>query len=396
MTEQDVNKLFVVTPLFAANRKAAERTVVNQGGTSSGKTYSIMQLLFVMGIENAGYVITVVGQDIPNLKKGAYRDAKNILKESDALKAWFPDINESERIIKCTNGSVIEFTSYKDEQDARNGKRDVLFINEANGIPYEVFWQLDMRTRKKVFLDYNPSARFWVHEHLIGAKDVKVIISDHRKNRFLSQQQHDMIEGIKDDELWKVYARGLTGRIMGLVLKDWELCEALPEQEAWKMNAYGLDWGFTNDPTACIHVVLAHGDIWLDELIYETGMTNPQIAQRMKQEGITARDSVVADNAEMKSIAELNGMGLHVIPCVKGAGSVNVGLDILRRYRLHITRRSVGLRKEALNYKWKVDRNGEPTNEPVDAFNHAIDAVRYVVSKMLNVHPEIKGIRRMN
>lgn len=392
----EVNSLFDVSPLFTANQLATERTVVNQGGTSSGKTYSIMQLLFVLGIENAGWVLTVIGQDIPNLKKGAYRDAKTILANSEKLCEWYPDINESERIIKCVNGSVIEFTSYKDEQDARNGKRDVAFFNEANGIPYEVFWQVDMRTRFKVFLDYNPSARFWVHDNLIGKPDVKLIISDHRKNTFLLEKQHEMIEGISDPELHKVYARGLTGRIMGLVFPNWELCEELPEPYERKLNAYGLDWGFTNDPTALVNVVLAHGDLWLDERIYETGLTNDKIAERAKDEGLTRNDDIIADNAEMKSIAELNGMGLHVLPCTKGPDSINNGIDIMKRYRLHVTRRSVGLRKELLNYKWKVDKDGNETNKPVDAFNHCIDAVRYVCLKYLYVHKEVRGLVRRN
>ena len=143
----DVADILSVTPLFRANMESKERVVVNQGGTSSGKTYSIMQVLFVMGIEQAGLIMTVVGQDIPNLKKGSYRDAKALLASSSALSLWYPTINESERIIRCINGSIIEFTSYQDEQDARNGKRDVAFFNEANGISYEIFWQIYMRTR---------------------------------------------------------------------------------------------------------------------------------------------------------------------------------------------------------------------------------------------------------
>ena len=142
--------LFQTLPLYNAIINSKERTCVCQGGTASGKTYSIMQVLFTLAMEEARQVITVVGQDIPNLKVGAYRDAKTIHDSSSVLQGWFPTINEGERIIKCANGSIIEFKSYADEQDAKNGKRDYLFVNEANGISYEVFWQLDMRTRKKV------------------------------------------------------------------------------------------------------------------------------------------------------------------------------------------------------------------------------------------------------
>ena len=395
MEVDDIGNIFEVTPLFTANYNEPCRTIVNQGGTSSGKTYCIMQLLFLMGIDKPR-VITVVGQDIPNLKRGAYRDAETIMAASDELRRHYPETNKADRIIKGVNGTVIEFTSYKDAQDAKNGKRDVLFVNEANGIPYEIFWQLDMRTREKVFIDYNPSARFWVHEHVIGREGVRLIISDHRRNHFLSQQEHDKIERIEDRELWKVYARGMTGRIMGLIYTNWDIVDDLPPQEEWKLSAYGLDWGFVNDDTALVQVILAHGDLWLDELIYETGLLNPQIADRAKAEGLTERDTIIADNAEMKSIAELNGMGLHVLPCTKGAGSVNNGIDIMKRYRLHITRRSVGLRREVNNYKWKVGKDGEPTNEPTDAFNHALDACRYVCMRFLNIHRETRGLTRRN
>lgn len=209
--------MFTTSIIYQANLEATESIVVNQGGTSSGKTYSIIQLLFTLAIACPMQVITVVGQDIPNLKKGAYRDAKTIYSNSKDLQQWFGKPNETDRVFTCTNGSIIEFTSYQDEQDAKSGKRDYLFVNEANGISYDIYRQLAIRTRKKIFIDYNPSASFWVHEELIGKEGVKLIISDHRHNPFLTQEQHDKIEGISDPDYWKVYARGLTGKIEGLL-----------------------------------------------------------------------------------------------------------------------------------------------------------------------------------
>lgn len=392
----DVNDLFSVLPLYTANEQATERTVVNQGGTSSGKTYSIMQLLFVLGMSEARMVITVVGQDIPNLKKGAYRDAKNILAGSPLLQQWWPQINEGERIIKCINGSLIEFTSYKDAQDAKSGKRDYLFINEANGISYEIYWQLAIRTRKQIFIDYNPSARFWVHDEVLGRDGVRLIISDHRKNFYLSDEEHARIEGITDDELWKVYARGLTGKIEGLVLTNWDIVDVLPPMEEWKMSARGLDFGFSNDPSALEHVVEAHGDLWVDEEIYSTGLTNPMIAERAKGEGITSQQVIIADCAEPKSIAELKALGLWVSASPKGADSIISGLDILRRYRIHVTRRSRGLLANMRSYKWDKDRDGNMTNKPEDANNHGIDAIRYVALAKLAVRQKPRGVIRRN
>ena len=388
--------MFSVLPLYHANMDATERVVVNQGGTSSGKTYSIMQVLFVLGMSQERKVITVVGQDVPNLKKGAYRDAKTILDGSPLLQTWWPYVNEGERIIRCVNGSIMEFSSFKDAQDAKSGKRDYLFVNEANGISYEVYWQLAIRTRIKVFIDYNPTARFWAHDELIGRDGVRLLISDHRRNYMLTEEEHERIEGIEDGELWKVYARGLTGMIAGLVLTNWDICDAMPPREEWKMSCHGLDFGFTNDPSALEHVVLAHGDLWIDEKIYSTNLTNPDLARRAYDRGVTKDDEIVADCAEPKSIRELQAQGLWVSPSPKGQDSIISGLDILRRYRLHVTRRSIGIISNLRAYKWDKDKDGNMTNKPEDKNNHGIDAVRYVALKRLAQKREARGVRVRN
>lgn len=258
-------------------------------------------------------------------------------------------------------------------------------MNEANGVPYEVFWQLAIRTRKQVFIDYNPSARFWVHNNIIGRDDCRLILSDHRNNRFLTEQEHKKIEEIDDPELWRVYARGLTGKITGLIFTNWGIVDKLPPREEWKMECRGLDFGFTNDPTALEHLILAHGELWVDEEIYQPGLTNQDIADRCKENGLTKRDLIVADSAEPKSIQEIHNQGLWIIPSTKGADSINNGIDILKRFRINITRRSHGIIENMQQYKWKKSRDGETTNQPIDAFNHGIDAIRYVALKKLSV-----------
>lgn len=387
------NELFEMSDLFMANKETEERTVVNQGGTSSGKTYSIMQLLFEMAMNEPDLVVTIVGQDIPNLKKGAYRDAKTILNQSPILQVWFPYINESERVIRCINGSVLEFTSFKDEQDAKSGKRDVLFINECDGIAYGIYWQLDMRTRRKVFLDYNPSARFWVHDNVIGRKNVKLIISDHRCNPFLSKEEHEKIEKIEDYELWKVYARGKTGKLKGLIFPEFRIVDRMPEVLECKGNWYGLDFGYTNDPTALENMRLAHGELWVDELLFEAGYDNPMIARVMKTNGIMRRDVVIADCAEPKSISEINSFGFNVRPSSKGPDSIKNGIQILQRYKINVTRRSTGIIQEMKRYKWKVDKNGVMLNVPIEVWNHGIDAIRYVSLKTLSARRVSSGAK---
>lgn len=374
----------VIGPLFRANIEQGWRTYINQGGTSSGKTYTIMEVLFYYAMTEARTVITVVGQDFPNLKVGAYRDAKTIISESDWMSQYFK-VNESGHFITGRNGSVIEFQSYADAQDAKNGKRDYLFVNEANGVGYEIYWQLAIRTRKKIYIDYNPSERFWAHNKVKGTKGTKFIISDHRGNPFLSRDEHERIENIEDPELWKVYARGLTGRLSGLIFPHYNIVDEMPPFADCKIHGYGLDFGFTNDPTALVECALAHGELWTDLHIYSTGMTNPMIAREAKEGGVTRRDLIVADSAEPKSIAELKAEGLWVVPTVKGNDSISVGIDILRRYKWNVTRRSVGLIEELNAYKYKKDRDGKQTNTPIDAWNHAIDATRYFAQMKLNL-----------
>lgn len=381
----------VIGELYRDNQDTKPRFLVNQGGTSSGKTYTIMQRLIVLSFENPRAIITVAGQDLPNLKVGALRDLDTILHSNARLLDWFKQ-NKSDSSYRGKNGALIEFKSYQDAQDAKNGKRDYLFVNEANGVSYEVFWQLAIRTRKQIFIDYNPSARFWVHNKIIGRDDCKLIISDHRNNRFLTAQEHKKIEDIEDKELWLVYARGLTGKITGLIFSNWGIVDKLPPREEWKMDCRGLDFGFSNDPSALEHVVLAHGELWVDEEIYRTGMTNQDIARECQEQGINRSHLIIADSAEPKSAKELCNEGLWVVESVKGKDSINNGIDILKRYHINITRRSVGIISNMQQYKWKKTRDGETTNQPIDAFNHGIDAIRYVA--LMKFRVERRGTAR--
>ena len=218
--------------LFKHNYNATAQVVVNQGGTSSGKTYAIEQVLFTLACQQPKVVITVVSQDIPNLKAGAMRDAQSIVSSSVALQSMIRSFNKSDRIYEFHNGSLLEFKSYDDAQDAKSGKRDYLFVNEANGITYAIYTELALRTRKRIFIDYNPNASFWVHDKLIGHEGVQLLISDHRHNPFLEDAIREKIEKVRheDEEQWKVYARGITGKIRGVVLSNWLLCEEIPHQ----------------------------------------------------------------------------------------------------------------------------------------------------------------------
>ena len=364
--------------LYRSNYESTADIIVNQGGTSSGKTYAILQVLFSLAI-NAECTTTVVGQDIPNLKVGALRDALDIINADEAILQQLVFYNRSERVLSFRNGSIIEFNSYDNEQDAKSGKRDYLFVNEANGIPYNVFEQLSLRTRKKVFIDYNPDTSFWVHDKIIPLENTELIISDHRHNPFLTDKTRAKIEALKDkdEDLWKVYARGRTGRVEGLVLKKWYVTtESFIDKE---LVGYGIDFGFTNDPTAMIEVRMQDGELWIKEVIYDTGLTNQDISNRMDIADISRGTLIVADSAEPKSIEELRRLRWTVDGVKKGKDSIMFGINLLKGYTINVDAGSKNLIKELEQYRWKVDKNGDSLNVPIDNYNHAIDALRYLV-----------------
>ena len=365
--------MFQTTPLFTPNygliAESGVKTIINQGGTSSAKTYTILQVLFLLALKDPGCVITVAGQDIPNLKKGAIRDADTIFSKSKVLQTHISSYNKSDRIYRFKNGSIIEFASFADEQDAKSGKRDYLFVNEANGIQYLVYWQLFIRTRKKVFIDYNPTAKFWVHEKLIGQPDVRLIISDHRHNPFLSEEEHAKIEGIDDKELWKVYARGLTGQVRGLIYPKYQLCDGIPD---FIQTALGLDFGF-NHKMALVECGLWDNRAYWHELIYQSELTISDLIQLMHNLGISRTKRIYADSARPDAIEDLKRAGFNITPADK---AVRDGIDFVKGKQLYITRDSAGLRKEVLHYKW-AEKNGVTLEEPVKFLDDGMDAGRY-------------------
>jgi phage terminase large subunit len=317
---------------------------------------------------------------------GALRDALTIYNNIPEIGAMVRNYNKSDRVFEFKNGSIIEFKSYDNAQDAKSGKRDYLFVNEANGVDYNIYAELALRTKKRVFIDYNPNSAFWVHERLLGQTGVELIISDHRHNPFLPQATRDKIELLRsqDIELWKVYARGLTGKINELILDNWHICEAIPPDA--RPLAAGLDFGFTNDETGCLMVYQQNGELWVNELLYENNLTNPDISARLMNAGLQKDVHIIADSAEPKSIEELKRLGWRITGAKKGADSIKNSIDILRRYRINVTRQSVNLRNELKRYKWKVDRSGRVLNEPVDSYNHLIDPLRYVALNKLRIN----------
>lgn len=279
------------------------------------------------------------------------------------------------------NGNLIEFISLDQPQKIRGRKRDLLFLNEANEMTFEDWQQLIFRTQGKVILDYNPSDTFhWIYERVIPRDDCDFYQTTYIDNPFLEATIVGEIERLRhtDEDYWRIYGLGERGASRATIFQY-----TTAEQQG-ELVSYGLDFGFTNDPTALVKVTKKGDSLYLRELIYSTGLTNPDIGDKLKALGLTRQDEIWADSAEPKSIEELHRMGWNVKPTAKGKDSIMAGIDILKRHKLVVTSDSPNLIKELQNYKWMQDKNGNLLNRPIDNYNHGLDSVRYATFNRLS------------
>jgi phage terminase large subunit len=369
--------------VFKHLETSTAKIVVEQGGTRSGKTYNIiLWIIFSYCQKNEGKIITICRKTYPALRGTVMRDFLTILKDHEIYSEEDHSKTASEYKL---NGNTIEFISLDMPQKIRGRKRDLLFANEANELNFEDWQQLLFRTNEKVIIDFNPSEEFhWIYDHVLPRKDVEFFQTTYKDNPFLGAEIKAEIERLKeiDENYWRVYGLGERGQSRSLVY-TFNTIKEIPKEA--KLVSYGLDFGYSSDPTSLVRTYILGDDMYVDELLYRTGMTNQDIANEMKVLGLDRSNEVFADSAEPKSIEEIYRMGWNVKPTIKG--SINIGIDIIRRYKLHATESSFNLIKELRNYKYIEDKNGQMTNKPVDNFNHALDALRYsVVNKISQSH----------
>jgi phage terminase large subunit len=359
------------------------KIIVQQGGTRSGKTYNILiWIIFAYCQRNNGKIITICRKSFPALRATVMRDFFTILRDYDIYSEEFHSKTLHEYKI---NGNIVEFVSLDMPQKIRGRKRDLLFGNEANELNFEDWQQLLFRTSERVIIDFNPSEEFhWIYDQVLTRSDVDFFQTTYKDNPFLGDVIKAEIERLQniDENYWRVYGLGERGQSKSLVY-SYNTIKEIPKEA--KLVSYGLDFGYSSDPTSLVRTYILDDNMYVDEVLYRTGMTNQDIANEMKALGLDRSNEVFADSAEPKSIEEIYRMGWNVKPTIKG--SVNLGIDIIRRYKLHATESSFNLIKELRNYKYIEDKNGQVTNKPVDNFNHALDALRYsVVNKISASH----------
>lgn len=366
------------------------RVVANKGGTRSSKTYSIVQLLIVIA-DFRQRDISIVSESFPHLRRGVMKDFAEILDKENLVEGVNYEFNKSEYKYTFKNGSVVEFFSVDNWGKVKGSRRDILFINECNRISYETYRQLAVRTTETIFLDWNPDNEFWYEEHIAGRETTKEIHSTYLDNPYLDKVQIAEIESNRyNEQWWRVYGLGLTGHIEGTIYRPFIQIDELPDARSRMRHVYGLDFGYSNDPTALVDVYIdeAGRKIYVDEVIYETGLLNSDIAQRMAENNISKATEIFADAAEPKSVDEIGRKvyRYNVKPAYKK--DLLSQIQFLQQFEIYVTTRSLNVIKESRQYKWKEDRDGNAVNEPIDAFNHAMDALRYAVFTALRKQPK--------
>lgn len=359
------------------------RIIVEQGGTSAGKTISTLWVLLDYALTHAGKIISIVSDTFPNLRKGAMRDFLDICRDTRVLEiaTW----NKAESTLTLPNGTIIEFFS-TDMMGALGARRDVLYINEANRITWETFSQLEVRTREKIIIDFNPVGEFWAHTELLKShrKDVAFLKTTYRDNEALDASTVQAIEMRKGDgtsNWWRVYGEGEVGSLEGNVYEGW-LRRDETEIRQGQLVRYGLDFGFSNDETALVAIYeLEDGSTGLVEEVYQKGILGSQYGDILMSHNIDPSVLIVADGARPEVIAEIQQAGFRCIAADKSAGSVKRGIDRVQQRK--IVYAGVNLEREFLTYAWRKKKStGETLKEPQDGNDHLMDAIRYAIDDL--------------
>ncbi len=360
-------------------RRNGYTTVSEQGSSRSAKTYNTVIWIVCQCLAVPKTTVSICRATLPSLKGSVLRDFIEILQRIGEYndKCY----NKTDLIYTFPNGSWVEFFSCDNETKLRGRKRKILFVNEANELKFLEWQQLQLRTTQFSIIDYNPS---FSDEHWICEvnKDPRTyhFISTYKDNPFLEQKVIDEIESLKrkNYSLWQIYGLGQQAQVEGLVFRNVDVVERIPETGYRRRRFLGVDFGYTNDPTAIVDVLIEEETktLYIDELCYRTSMLTSDIVAELKPQGAV---KVISESADPRLVQEIYRAGINIHPVVKYQGSVEAGLTKMQEYKIVITKHSTNVIKEFRNYTYSQDKEGKWLNTPIDVWNHAIDAIRYVV-----------------
>ena len=368
--------MFKYTTAIKKIRALTKRKKVIQGGTSAGKTFGILPILIDKAARTPMLEISVVSESIPHLRRGAMKDFLKLMK----LTNRYVDAHWNRSLLTYTfaNGSYIEFFSADMDDKLRGARRNILYVNEANNVTFEAYLQLSIRTNKEIYIDFNPTQEFWAHTEVVPQEDADFLILNYKDNEALDENIVKEIESAKEkaktssywENWWKVYGLGQIGSLQGAVFNNWKQIDKIPEEA--KLLGIGLDFGYTNDPTAIVEVYNWNGQRIINELCYRSGMLNTDIAKILP-----SNVPIYADSSEPKSIEEIRRFGKTIRGVTKGKDSINYGIQVMQSQEYLVTSNSTNLIKELRGYIWDTDKSGTKLNKPIDYNNHGLDALRY-------------------
>jgi len=403
--------MFVRTTAVNKILKMKARKRVIQGGTSAGKTYAIIPILIDRALKEPRIKITVVAETLPAVKEGALDIFTTVMFDTGR---WIQSKwNASSLTYTFGNGTRIQFKSFDSVGKAKaSGKRDILFLNEADAMAFDIADALMIRS-KETYIDFNPNNEFWVHTEVLKEPNSEFLLLTFEDNEGLPPETLEDLQIKKDKGFfnphlpfeflfeeknikssywanwWRVYGLGLIGKLEGVIFDNWGEVEQIPPEA--KLVGRGMDFGYTNDPTTMTDIYYLNGEYIFDEQIYQSGLTNPDIYRLFKSQKIDNSIETIADSSEPKSIQELKLLGLRIKGAEKGNDSIMYGIQKMQEIKFSITKRSTNLKKELQNYKWKKDKEGKTENEPIDNHNHAIDGVRYYFQ---SIKPKMKAPKK--
>lgn len=379
---------FIRTTAINKILSLTKRKKIIQGGTSAGKTFGVIPILIDNALRTPNKEISIVAESIPHLRRGAMKDFLKIMKMTHRFRE--EEWNKSLLRYDFQNGSFIEFFSANEEMRLRGARRNILYVNECNSITFEQYHSLAIRTNEDIFLDFNPSNEFWVHTEVQQDEDSDFLILTYKDNEGLSETIIREIESARDKAMtsaywenwWNVYGLGKIGKLQGVVFDNWRQISTIPKDAV--LQGYGLDFGFTSDPTAMVGLWKWNNKIIIKEILYQKGMTNKEIALFIKK-SCEKGSLIVGDSAEPKSIDEIFNYGVNIFGATKGRDSILHSIQLIQNFELLISEDSINLIKELRGYVWSQDKNGHQENKPSQyCQDHLIDALRYISQRVLD------------
>jgi len=376
------------TTVFEKNFASDNRIIINRGGSRSGKTIAIIQLFILKALQENNKRFVIVRDSLTNAKISVVKDMLDYISINN-LGEYFDYTKQPPQFRANGTNSTIEFIGAYDNPLRFKGlESNYWWFEEASEINKSFFDQAIMRmTRQsnddnsnKFYLSFNPSDPYsWIRDLELRG-DVEVIESTYRDNPFLTSVAIEEIERLRttDYDMYLIYGQGQYAEVRGAIFKNWEMVDDWPEGFEQDKSVYGMDWGYSIDPSTLIQTYKVDDTIYVKELMYQPGLTNQDIGDKLRGFGIKGYDEIIADSAEPKSIEEVSRMGFNMLPARKGPDSIKNGLDILKRYKIKVIGPSPNLKKELINYKNKKDKNGNFLPVPEDKWNHCIDPLRYI------------------